>query len=173
MMSLKHEKRPHGQLPMPPAAERPNKLNIWYEIITIEKLFILVELYFGWKLISFIFYHCIQVDAGCIPPMCELLTVVDSQIIQVALNGLENILKAGDLDKTKPNPYAVLIEECYGWYLHCFYSFFFLNLLYHFDFISIFFKTQTFFLVFLMQDWIKSNFCSHTIFAIFTRKHFA
>lgn len=46
--------------------------------------------------------------------MCELLTVVDSQIIQVALNGLENILKAGDLDKTKPNPYAVLIEECYG-----------------------------------------------------------
>lgn len=48
--------------------------------------------------------------------MCELLTVVDSQIIQVALNGLENILKAGDLDKTKPNPYAVLIEECYGLY---------------------------------------------------------
>lgn len=63
------------------------------------------------------FYLCLfteQVDAGCIPPMCELLTVVDSQIIHVALNGLENILKAGDLDKTKPNPYAVLIEECYG-----------------------------------------------------------
>lgn len=58
--------------------------------------------------------HTQQVDAGCIPPMCELLTVVDSQIIHVALNGLENILKAGDLDKTKPNPYAVLIEECYG-----------------------------------------------------------
>lgn len=46
--------------------------------------------------------------------MCELLTVVDSQIIQVALNGLENILKAGDLHNTKPNPYAVKIEECYG-----------------------------------------------------------
>lgn len=46
--------------------------------------------------------------------MCQLLTVVDSQIIQVALNGLENILKAGDLHNTKPNPYAVLIEECYG-----------------------------------------------------------
>lgn len=61
----------------------------------------------------------LQVDAGCIPPMCELLTVVDSQIIQVALNGLENILKAGDLDKTKPNPYAVLIEECYGWFYYC------------------------------------------------------
>lgn len=54
--------------------------------------------------------------------MCELLTVVDSQIIQVALNGLENILKAGDLDKTKPNPYAVLIEECYGLY-HIFSAF--------------------------------------------------
>lgn len=60
------------------------------------------------------FLFLLKVDAGCIPPMCELLTVVDSQIIQVALNGLENILKAGDLDKTKPNPYSVLIEECYG-----------------------------------------------------------
>lgn len=50
--------------------------------------------------------------------MCELLTVVDSQIIQVALNGLENILKAGDLHNTKPNPYAVFIEECYGKYIY-------------------------------------------------------
>lgn len=63
-----------------------------------------------------VFFIDLQVDAGCIPPMCELLTVVDSQIIQVALNGLENILKAGELDKKKPNPYAVLIEECYGKY---------------------------------------------------------
>lgn len=46
--------------------------------------------------------------------MCDLLTVVDSQIIQVALNGLENILKAGELHNSKPNPYAVMIEECYG-----------------------------------------------------------
>lgn len=46
--------------------------------------------------------------------MCELLTVVDTQIIQVALNGLENILKAGNLDKTKQNPYAMIVEECYG-----------------------------------------------------------
>lgn len=60
----------------------------------------------------YVFFY--QVQVGCIPPMCELLTVVDSQIIQVALNGLENILKAGDLHNTKPNPYAVLIEECYG-----------------------------------------------------------
>lgn len=64
--------------------------------------------------------------------MCELLTVVDSQIIHVALNGLENILKAGDLDKTKPNPYAVLIEECYGQYRR-------VISLKHFNFVLIFF----------------------------------
>lgn len=46
--------------------------------------------------------------------MCELLNVMDSKIVQVALNGLDNILKAGELHNTKPNPYAVLIEECYG-----------------------------------------------------------
>lgn len=56
---------------------------------------------------------------GCIPPMCELLTVMDSKIVQVALNGLENILKSGELHNTKPNPYAVLIEECFGKRLSC------------------------------------------------------
>lgn len=54
------------------------------------------------------------VSAGCIPPMCELLTVMDSKIVQVALSGLDNILKAGEIQHTKPNPYAVLIEECFG-----------------------------------------------------------
>lgn len=48
--------------------------------------------------------------------MCDLLTVQDSNIVQVALNGLENILKAGNQHKVKPNPYAVLVEECYGMY---------------------------------------------------------
>nr|CAD7261790.1 unnamed protein product [Timema shepardi] len=54
---------------------------------------------------------------GCIPPLCDLLTVMDAKIVQVALNGLENILRLGDQDaKTHGaiNPYAVLIEECYG-----------------------------------------------------------
>lgn len=46
--------------------------------------------------------------------MCELLTVMDSNIVQVALNGLDNILKSGELQNIKPNPYAVLIEECNG-----------------------------------------------------------
>lgn len=53
--------------------------------------------------------------------MCELLTVMDSKIVQVALNGLENILKSGELHHTKPNPYAVLIEECFGKFLIIFF----------------------------------------------------
>ncbi|XP_053203911.1 importin subunit alpha-7-like [Panonychus citri] len=58
------------------------------------------------------------VELGCIPPMCELLTVTDPKTIQVALNGLENILKFGEPNnKANPgaiNPYAVAIEECFG-----------------------------------------------------------
>lgn len=57
------------------------------------------------------------VDQGCIPPLCDLLTVMDSKIVQVALNGLENILRLGDQDakaSSGTNPYAVMIEECYG-----------------------------------------------------------
>jgi len=62
------------------------------------------------------YYIFLKVQVNCIPPMCELLTVMDTKIIQVAINGLDNILKAGDQDNVKPNPYAVLIEECYGEY---------------------------------------------------------
>jgi importin subunit alpha-2 len=57
------------------------------------------------------------VDQGCIPPLCNLLTVMDSKIVQVALNGLEHILRAGQHDAKLlgvTNHYAVLIEECYG-----------------------------------------------------------
>lgn len=57
------------------------------------------------------------VDQGCIPPLCELLTVMDAKIIQVALNGLENILRLGEQDAKNHaglNPYAVIIEGCYG-----------------------------------------------------------
>lgn len=48
--------------------------------------------------------------------MCQLLTVMDTKIVQVALSGLENILKAGEHHTTKPNPYANMIEECAGEY---------------------------------------------------------
>jgi len=57
------------------------------------------------------------VEQGCIPPLCDLLTVMDSKIVQVALNGLENILRIGE-EETKvtggANPYAVIIEEVFG-----------------------------------------------------------
>ena len=73
------------------------------------------------------------VQQGCIPPLCDLLTVMDSKIVQVrldsrkseswifllqvALNGLENILRLGEQEvKTTgaANPYAVIIEEVFG-----------------------------------------------------------
>ena len=42
---------------------------------------------------------------------------MDNKIIQVALDGLENILKVGDMDKgmnNGTNPYALYIEEAGG-----------------------------------------------------------
>lgn len=57
------------------------------------------------------------VEQGCIPPLCDLLTVMDAKIVQVALNGLENILRLGEQFSkahSGANPYAVMIEECYG-----------------------------------------------------------
>ncbi|CAF0763519.1 unnamed protein product [Adineta steineri] len=57
------------------------------------------------------------IDQGVIPPLCELLSVSDAKIIQVALNGLDNILKLGAAESKRtngPNPYTIMIEECYG-----------------------------------------------------------
>lgn len=57
------------------------------------------------------------VEQNCIPPLCELLTLMDAKIVQVALNGLENILRLGEQDAKATggiNSYAVLIEGCYG-----------------------------------------------------------
>lgn len=56
------------------------------------------------------------VSQGCIPPLCDLLTVMDAKIVQVALSGLENILKFGQQESKEKgvNPYAVAVEECYG-----------------------------------------------------------
>ncbi|XP_064473304.1 importin subunit alpha-6-like [Ornithodoros turicata] len=56
------------------------------------------------------------VEHDCIPPLCDLLTVLDPRVVQVALNGLENILRLGERD-ARPggiNPYTMLIEECFG-----------------------------------------------------------
>ncbi|KAK3739880.1 hypothetical protein RRG08_020323 [Elysia crispata] len=57
------------------------------------------------------------VDQSCIPPLYDLLTVMDSKIAQVALNGLENILRLGETEAKRGNgvnPYTEMIEMCYG-----------------------------------------------------------
>ncbi|KAG2456540.1 importin subunit alpha-5 [Polypterus senegalus] len=58
------------------------------------------------------------VELGCIKPLCDLLTLMDSKIVQVALNGLENILRFGEQEAKRSgsgiNPYCALIEEAYG-----------------------------------------------------------
>jgi importin subunit alpha-1 len=50
--------------------------------------------------------------------MCDLLQSMDNKIIQVALDGLENILKVGEIDKEASgsgrNLYAQYIEEAGG-----------------------------------------------------------
>ncbi len=61
------------------------------------------------------------VQCGCIRPLCDLLACPDNKIIQVALDGLENILKVGEMDKEAAgetgepiNRYALFIEEVGG-----------------------------------------------------------
>lgn len=51
--------------------------------------------------------------------MCDLLQSMDNKIIQVALDGLENILKVGEIDKEQAgaggiNQYAQFVEEAGG-----------------------------------------------------------
>uniref|UniRef100_A0A8C5CL79 Importin subunit alpha n=1 Tax=Gadus morhua TaxID=8049 RepID=A0A8C5CL79_GADMO len=62
--------------------------------------------------------HRYLVSLNTIKPMCDLLTVMDSKIVQVALNGLENILRLGEQEAKQGgsgiNPYCALIEEAYG-----------------------------------------------------------
>lgn len=51
------------------------------------------------------------VQQNVIPPFCSLLSVKDSQVVQVVLDGLKNILiMAGDEAST----IAEIIEECGG-----------------------------------------------------------
>lgn len=57
------------------------------------------------------------VSQGCIKPLCDLLQSTDNKIIQVALDGLENILKVGEADKEHHNgvnQYALFVEEAGG-----------------------------------------------------------
>ena len=57
------------------------------------------------------------VSQGCIKPLCDLLNCPDNRIIQVALDGLENILKVGEMDKpvtNNRNEMANYVEEAGG-----------------------------------------------------------
>ncbi len=61
------------------------------------------------------------VHQGAIRPLCDLLSCPDNKIIQVALDGLENILRVGEMDKEaaedpagRVNKFALAIEEAGG-----------------------------------------------------------
>ncbi|XP_052189538.1 importin subunit alpha-2-like [Diospyros lotus] len=59
------------------------------------------------------------VNQGCIKPLCDLLICPDPRIIIVCLEGLENILKVGEVEKNlgstgDVNYYAQLIDEAEG-----------------------------------------------------------
>lgn len=59
------------------------------------------------------------VSQGCIKPLCDLLVCPDPRIVTVCLEGLENILKVGDVEKNLGNSgdvnlYAQLIDEAEG-----------------------------------------------------------
>eukprot|EP00940_MAST-03C_sp_MAST-3C-sp2_P000608 g608.t1 len=57
------------------------------------------------------------VRQNCIPPLCELLEVADVKIITVALEGLENILKVGELDAKSHdgvNQHGRFVQEAGG-----------------------------------------------------------
>merc|ERR1740130_841431 len=59
----------------------------------------------------------ILVTQGCIPPLCELLTSQDAKIVMVALEGLENILKVGEMETKQTggvNQHANFIDEASG-----------------------------------------------------------
>ncbi|KAL4579286.1 hypothetical protein LXL04_015427 [Taraxacum kok-saghyz] len=59
------------------------------------------------------------VAQGCIKPLCDLLACPDPRIVTVCLEGLENILKVGEIEKNSGqsgdvNFYAQLIDEAEG-----------------------------------------------------------
>ncbi|KAJ4817114.1 Importin subunit alpha [Rhynchospora pubera] len=58
------------------------------------------------------------VGDGCIIALCNALVLSDADLLYACLNGLESILKVGEMEKMKDeagtNPYAVIMEECWG-----------------------------------------------------------
>uniref|UniRef100_A0A0E0LQ10 Importin subunit alpha n=1 Tax=Oryza punctata TaxID=4537 RepID=A0A0E0LQ10_ORYPU len=58
------------------------------------------------------------VSRGCLEPLCNVLTYQDADLIYTCLEGLQNILQAGEVGKqgqeSTANPYAQFILECGG-----------------------------------------------------------
>ena len=58
------------------------------------------------------------VSRGCLEPLCSILTYSDPDLVYTCLEGLENILQAGEAGKkgeeSGMNPYAEFILECGG-----------------------------------------------------------
>ena len=58
------------------------------------------------------------VSRGCLEPLCSALTYSDPDLVYTCLEGLENILQAGEAGKkgeeSGTNPYAEFILECGG-----------------------------------------------------------
>jgi len=53
------------------------------------------------------------VRQGVLPPLVEILKCSDPKIVMVALEGIENILKAGE-SNSEGNKFADIVEECGG-----------------------------------------------------------
>ena len=54
---------------------------------------------------------------GCIKPLCDLLTCNDARLVTVALEGIENVLKAGEQEAQQAgsqNPYTTFVDEAEG-----------------------------------------------------------
>jgi len=57
------------------------------------------------------------VSQGCIKPLCDLLTCNDPRLVTVALEGIENVLKAGEMEaqaSSSTNPYTTFVDEAEG-----------------------------------------------------------
>jgi len=57
------------------------------------------------------------VQQGCIKPLCDLLTCNDPRLVTVALEGIENVLKAGEHEAPAnggTNPYTAFVDEAEG-----------------------------------------------------------
>ncbi len=72
----------------------------------------------SFKEIHFTICVCFDDAVGCIAPLCSLLEASEPKLITVALEGLENILAAGEAqseaDGSLSNAYVSVVEDCDG-----------------------------------------------------------